>query len=887
MSLCLNMIVKDESHIIENTLKNLVDKITFDYWVICDTGSSDSTPEIIKNFFSEIGISGELHNHTWKDFAYNRTLALEVAYNKTDYVLIFDADDEICGTLIIPDPLELDSYNLEFGGGFRYHRPALVNNRKRWKYVGVLHETLIGIDDMGPCGKLGGDYYCISGKCGKRSTDPDRYKKDAAILEEAYNTEADVEPWLKQRYAFYCAQSYKDARNWDKAIEWYLKRVSLGGWNQEIYVSLNYLGDIYLIKGLEDNAVDCWIKSLDCNASRYESLSKLAKYYINQEQSLLTELLYDKVDIASLYPNSKCLFIDEALHNYTLLCDMILFYADRGKYVKSVELLEEAFARKELIGREWLGATIHNSWFISCNHPVSTEFIERAIQFSDHCRRCGEVSPGHGEALTYFIERLTPNFEDHHSFHLETKGTLPILVTITSCKRLSLFIKTINSFRRACQDLWKVMEIVCIDDGASRENRETIQYLYPWIRFIMKSDMSKGYLSSMEIIRSELTRTNAQYWLPLGDDFTFIRSDNYITKSISLLEKYKKLGVRQVLFNRGYAESPCDLMWTCGKELESGLLLHIQGRLDHCWGCWPHFRFRPSIIDVEVIKQLGSFESLNTCFEKDYADRYAEAGYKSAYLDQISWVRTGGEVVVQEVLQEEVLSDLMSLPLKVVNLKRRPDRLTNMKYKLQGAGSYQIIEAIDGLKIQPCDPRLQKFVGNDFFNNAGTIGCALTHIHLWEQLIVDDATDYYIIMEDDVNFRKDWFAQLSRISSKLKDSELVMLGYHMFELERRKILDIYEGDADIDLHELDRNLYIGGTFLYSINKVGAKKALDIVNKKGVKYGIDRVIIKTQVEIECKELRPLLGFSEWNENGKEIDSDIQCRFEPLNIANIAN
>ena len=36
-SICLNMIVKDESSIIEKTLNNLCSYITFAYWVICDT----------------------------------------------------------------------------------------------------------------------------------------------------------------------------------------------------------------------------------------------------------------------------------------------------------------------------------------------------------------------------------------------------------------------------------------------------------------------------------------------------------------------------------------------------------------------------------------------------------------------------------------------------------------------------------------------------------------------------------------------------------------------------------------------------------------------------------------------------------------------------------
>ena len=107
-TICLNMIVKDESHIIEETLKKLINKIKIDYWVISDTGSSDDTPQIIKNFFKERNIPGELYFDEWKDFGYNRTKALEYAFNKTDYLLIFDADDEINGDIIIPDLLTKD-----------------------------------------------------------------------------------------------------------------------------------------------------------------------------------------------------------------------------------------------------------------------------------------------------------------------------------------------------------------------------------------------------------------------------------------------------------------------------------------------------------------------------------------------------------------------------------------------------------------------------------------------------------------------------------------------------------------------------------------------------------------------------------------------------------
>ena len=52
-TLCLNMIVKNESHIIEETLENLCQYFSLDYWVISDTGSTDNTIEIIENFFKK------------------------------------------------------------------------------------------------------------------------------------------------------------------------------------------------------------------------------------------------------------------------------------------------------------------------------------------------------------------------------------------------------------------------------------------------------------------------------------------------------------------------------------------------------------------------------------------------------------------------------------------------------------------------------------------------------------------------------------------------------------------------------------------------------------------------------------------------------------------
>src|SRR5580692_7710276 len=90
-TVCLNMIVKNESKVICRCLESV--KPLIDYWVIVDTGSKDGTQEIIKKFMKDI--PGELHECPWVNFAHNRNEALSLAKKKADYLLFIDADDKL------------------------------------------------------------------------------------------------------------------------------------------------------------------------------------------------------------------------------------------------------------------------------------------------------------------------------------------------------------------------------------------------------------------------------------------------------------------------------------------------------------------------------------------------------------------------------------------------------------------------------------------------------------------------------------------------------------------------------------------------------------------------------------------------------------------------
>ena len=76
----------------------------------------------------------------------------------------------------------------------------------------------------------------LVGVLGLAATTHKNIFKMRRLLEKAFYSPEDED--LKDRYAFYTAQSYRDADMYEKAIEWYAIRANLGGWSEEVYHSL-------------------------------------------------------------------------------------------------------------------------------------------------------------------------------------------------------------------------------------------------------------------------------------------------------------------------------------------------------------------------------------------------------------------------------------------------------------------------------------------------------------------------------------------------------------------------------------------------------------------------------------------------------------------------
>jgi len=388
-TICLNMIVKDESHIIESTLTKLCSKISFDYWVICDTGSTDNTPSIIDNFFKKLNIPGELYHNKWEDFAHNRTLALEYAYNKTDLLLVFDADDEIVGTIKMPDRVNFDQYHLKFGNpsGTTYTRVLLINNRKKFQYLSVIHEFITCKEPNPTSNTIDGDYFVISGRSGSRNKDPDKYYKDALILEKAHGVALKTNDPLHLRYAFYCANSYKDCGRFEEAIKWYKITLSQNNWGQEKYMSCFNLFNCYKSLNKIEEGYYWLVRSFMYDNERLECLYELLVHYCCENSHSVAYSYYNIVKqfYENKYFNTGLLdgklFTDNSKYDFYVPYYMVLIADKMKDYDTVIKMYEMVFKRKIKIYDEWyIKNLLYNIQFFF-KHLKDNTFVDR---FNDY-----------------------------------------------------------------------------------------------------------------------------------------------------------------------------------------------------------------------------------------------------------------------------------------------------------------------------------------------------------------------------------------------------------------------------------------------------------------------------------------------------------------------
>ena len=183
----------------------------------------------------------------------------------------------------------------------------------------------------------------------------------------------------------------------------------------------------------------------------------------------------------------------------------------------------------------------------------------------------------------------------------------------------------------------------------------------------------------------------------------------------------------------------------------------------------------------------------------------------------------------------------------VINLPHNEDRLIQFKSLYQNADiknlPLEVFPAVDGKKIEIKEYVTKEALEQILFTEKngyrlrhrdltrGGVGCYLSHVSIYKQLLQDPDHDYYIIFEDDAIFHPDVFKYIKFVMTRPpKDWDLILFGRIRCKCE--KTSSIFE-----------KAKFFWGLFGYAINKKGAQKVIENFEKTGIDMQIDSAMSK--------------------------------------------
>lgn len=331
--LCLNMIVKNESRIITRLLESVANIV--DCFCICDTGSTDSTVDLISDFFGQRGIPGVIITEGFRDFGYNRTYALKACENiDVKYVLLLDADMvlKMNSSLTkkgVYDMLVDDVYYLFQGtDAFYYKNVRIVRNKMGITYWGVTHEY-VNTPPNTRYGSIEKNVLFIH-DIGDGGSKTDKFERDIALLKKGLE-----EIPNNDRYTFYLANSYRDAGQPLNAIETYKKRIEIGGWKEEVWHSCYSIGRCYRNMGNMENALYWFMEAHNVMPERLENLYEIINHYREKGKNNIAYSFYAMAH--AFLPKNKnpdYLFLQKDVYDYKLDYELSIigYYCNYNNY---------------------------------------------------------------------------------------------------------------------------------------------------------------------------------------------------------------------------------------------------------------------------------------------------------------------------------------------------------------------------------------------------------------------------------------------------------------------------------------------------------------------------------------------------------------------------
>jgi glycosyltransferase involved in cell wall biosynthesis len=434
---------KNESKGIRRMLESVYKHI--DFYVLQDNGSTDGTPDIVKEFFADKDIPGFIYNveEGWVGFGWNRDHLLQTCLKTDhgcDWIMKMDCDEY----LEVDDDFDWSPFyntNTESfhvtaqNPGCVYYRAWIWNAKLPWKFNHDVAHECIYLDD-GVTGEnfervnLPRGLRMVGTNDGESYTVRTKYITDALKLEERLIRE---ETMLTDTYHFwYIAKSYMDcyagdfyalgqehskefARRFIFYFKEYLKHMNVSGIHEMSYFSAFSIGLGYKYLKEYKEAIEWFNAAEKYCPVRNEHIVHLAQTYDDLQQ-------YDKMleqTTRLINPERKLPFPD-----YYFLLDNNI-YCDSGDYPQYIhnyalsKISEEKTINSFSINittkpRLWIVDNFYADPYTVRDFVLQQEFDSDLDYYKGKRTKEQFIIPGTKEAFEKIIGKKITNWTETH-----------------------------------------------------------------------------------------------------------------------------------------------------------------------------------------------------------------------------------------------------------------------------------------------------------------------------------------------------------------------------------------------------------------------------------------------------------------------------------------
>jgi glycosyltransferase involved in cell wall biosynthesis len=440
-NICMISMFKNESKGIRRMLESVWRHI--DFYIFQDNGSTDGTPDIVREFFADKNIPGFIYKveEGWVGFGWNRDHLLQTALKNDhgcDWIMKMDCDEY----LEVDEDFDwsyfyntnIESFHVAaVNPGCIYYRAWIWNAKLPWHFQHDPAHEIIYLEEKGDNFErvnLPRGLRMIGTNDGESYTVPTKYISDALKLEEKMIRDGTL---LTDTYHFwYIAKSYQDCyggnfyplgdahskefcRRYIFYFEEYLNFMKPQGIHEMAYFSAFSIGSGYKYLGDIEKAI-WWFNEAEKYCSiRNEHIVYLAQTYQELEQ-------YEKMleqTTRLMNPDRKLPFPD-----YYFLIDTNLYY-DSGPVPQQLHNFALSKVNKEKTinsfslniqtkPRLWIVDNFYEDPYAVREFALKQEFDANLDYYKGNRSKNQFIVPGTKEAFEKIIGKKITNWTETH-----------------------------------------------------------------------------------------------------------------------------------------------------------------------------------------------------------------------------------------------------------------------------------------------------------------------------------------------------------------------------------------------------------------------------------------------------------------------------------------